>query len=845
MSGAERLVRLSLLDGYQVRWNAQTVARDVIQNFYDEVADFRAVEVTVRGGTITVRGPSVFELDYLRYIGATTKDAPERRSAGGFGEGFKICALVLLRDFGVTLEAGAGNWVIRPELVPMKLGRELCYRVTDLPAQAAGSFVRIQGASRALRNAFATGKELFLHADNPRLAKPIHVDREAGVGVYESPDSHRGDLFYRRQHRGTLAFRRGGALTFSLETRLDVLEGHRDRRDLRAAGPMVAQIARQLPDAVLRDVCLRLRRDWQSGGRVLTVLVRAAASRGIQLTFSRRWLARSQKHFRLNTHAENRGFHLGAVTLAAVGMPTVDARFGRLEQAREGTPVEQARMHVVADVYTALGGAPPPYKSFKVRDVPEGMNSVQWDGRACEVDATWLAAPFLDGLVPALGALARKAGVAARNNGDRLTALIRGALRHTGALEAWARRWEDAARDPAAELATPRFVPAEDSLSVLANTVWLYILAPPGFPPAEAFRDRAIALGDTLGLRVRPIWEAVCNELDALDHGARGVPTYALGRTELEAVRGARVGYRLRPWADAEGLAPSDEAVRAVLAPLAAQVAAGKQLHLGGRLRGNKAAALRWLARHEPHRHCVRVTQAALSKQLAGIYGQFPHALAAAISQGAHRRAREAQPELAEVDGWCRKVVDEVTAEMVDLAKDLREALRHLPAEEQEDVLSGLLDHAESYGGGHRPPEQIRALAGPVGVLAAAAAAAPLDNNCRLACLHHVRVTLLAAPDPTAPEALAAALRELDEVTALAVERHAQRDESGEPPSCYSFGSEVLNPLRPAAPVKVAQAGAEAAVRAAWEHALAGGCSRQEAAARALETARQFPADEA
>ena len=173
---AAEIVSLAILDRYRVKWSRETVARDIVQNFFDEVDDFREVtiETDERGGRVRVEGPSRFHHDYLRYIGGTTKRAPGRRTAGGFGEGFKICALVLLRDYSVDLVAGSGSWRIRPFFRKMKFGRELCYEVTRAVGKRAhpGSFVEIAGADRALVRAFAGAKELFRHAGNPRLGKP-------------------------------------------------------------------------------------------------------------------------------------------------------------------------------------------------------------------------------------------------------------------------------------------------------------------------------------------------------------------------------------------------------------------------------------------------------------------------------------------------------------------------------------------------------------------------------------------------------------------------------------------------------------------------------------------------
>ncbi len=278
------IIPLALLDGYKVRWSRETVARDIVQNFFDEVEDFRqvTVEVDAGRGTVEVRGPSGFDLEYLRYIGATTKVT--RRAAGGFGEGFKVCALVLVRDFHCVVTAGSRRWEIQPVLRPMKLGRELCYEVRTRPAEEAhpGSFVRIEGADARLCAVFAGAKALFRHPENPRLGRPIHVDAAAGIGVFEALDDKVGELYYRRQLRGTLRFAEGSALTFAFDARLDTLEGDRDRRDLALASPLVAAVAAGLPDEVLAQLIRRLRAYWHHGGKVLGALLGEARRRGLR-----------------------------------------------------------------------------------------------------------------------------------------------------------------------------------------------------------------------------------------------------------------------------------------------------------------------------------------------------------------------------------------------------------------------------------------------------------------------------------------------------------------------------------------------------------------------------------
>ena len=168
------VVPLALLAGYKVRWDRRTVARNVVQNFFDAAEDFGDVRIdTETPGRVRVEGPATFDMEYLRYIGATSKR--DTRAAGGFGEGFKICALVLLRDYGVGLRAGSGPWEIRPFFRPMKLGRELCYEVvrhapSRRPVRELGGDHRsgpraLRGVRRVARLVPPPGERAPLEAD--------------------------------------------------------------------------------------------------------------------------------------------------------------------------------------------------------------------------------------------------------------------------------------------------------------------------------------------------------------------------------------------------------------------------------------------------------------------------------------------------------------------------------------------------------------------------------------------------------------------------------------------------------------------------------------------------------
>ncbi|HEX7601532.1 MAG TPA: hypothetical protein VF316_08005, partial [Polyangiaceae bacterium] len=121
-------VRLNILRTYAVHWDEHTFVRDVLQNFFDASNDFEGITIAIEreGGVVRLEGPQRFDFDYVKYIGGTTK--ADGGFAGQFGEGFKVCALVALRDFGLHLLAGAGKWRIEPAFVKVRVGEELVYR---------------------------------------------------------------------------------------------------------------------------------------------------------------------------------------------------------------------------------------------------------------------------------------------------------------------------------------------------------------------------------------------------------------------------------------------------------------------------------------------------------------------------------------------------------------------------------------------------------------------------------------------------------------------------------------------------------------------------------------------
>jgi hypothetical protein len=574
----ERIARLSILDSYGVRWTRETFARDLLQNFFDAAADFRtvALDVRVEEGTVEIRGQETFDIDLLAYIGATTKTTGH--TAGGFGEGFKICALVGARDFGLTITAGSGGQEIAVFFDRVPLGRELCYRVTTREDPAAGSYVRLEGCDAACIAAFQAAPAMFRHPDNPALREPVVVDHAAGVGVYRAPEGRDGELYYRRQRRGTARFycsARERPLTLAHDGIIEALEGDRDRRDL-PAEPLARAVGEKLAPEDLHRVLLELMPYWKYGNDVLSGLLAAAVARKLCFTWPPRWLARSHKAPALVAFAERQGFSIALASFADVGMPTPTERYSNLE-TRAASALERAQFQVVADLYAGLLGKPAQVTELEVFDLEGSAVAGQHLGDKVIVGAELFAGGFdaVSGTI--LHELAHEAG----GEEDirflrRLTNLLGAAIREPEKIREARRRYaaarpararREAPKGPAQKEAyTPEHPPGgskEDVEGVICT-----VLVPPGFPPSERIvaAVRAAATDAGVGVWVMPVH--VSGPIGAVSWRAPGIPTLYIGGQDPEPLPEGRAtpGYHLRTYGpDGHALVPDHEALRAAI----------------------------------------------------------------------------------------------------------------------------------------------------------------------------------------------------------------------------------------------------------------------------------------
>jgi len=374
-------IPLNLLRSYGVRWDAQTFVRDLLQNFFDASHDFEGVNIDIHRsrGAVRIEGPVPFALDYVKYIGGTTK--AKGGFAGQFGEGFKICSLVALRDFGVRILAGAGQWRIEPAFRKVRVGEELVYRHTRGP-ELPGSFVELQNCSPELMDLIAEGRRFFRWSGNPSFGERLFS--EGAVHVYRSTRRH-GELYYGKQLRAEL-----WDLPFALclDSTLKRIRADRDRRELATnqVRIVMADIGTHLPLAIGMTIVNELEAHWRNGRSPLMWLIGGLAERH-QPSRAEAWPAGAPEAWvaeeyaprlqRANEFARRVGYQVADRTLAGLGM----RRAGEVwEQSIQLVPdsdltsVERARRLLLAMAAESIHRGTHPPLRFARMQTTEGLH---------------------------------------------------------------------------------------------------------------------------------------------------------------------------------------------------------------------------------------------------------------------------------------------------------------------------------------------------------------------------------------------------------------------------------------------------------------------------------------
>jgi hypothetical protein len=100
---------------YPVKWSMRKILRDYIQNFFDAVGteSFKdRFSGSYKDNTLIMQSDVAFDVDWLIYMGASSKRNTGKSYSGRFGEGFKVSSLVAYRDYNLEIVMESKDWRI-------------------------------------------------------------------------------------------------------------------------------------------------------------------------------------------------------------------------------------------------------------------------------------------------------------------------------------------------------------------------------------------------------------------------------------------------------------------------------------------------------------------------------------------------------------------------------------------------------------------------------------------------------------------------------------------------------------------------------------------------------------
>ncbi len=172
-----------------VRWNADKIARDILQNFYDghgQTLDGVRFSFTPNGKKVKVRisGDSTYTVDKAVYIGETTKRG-NARAAGNYGEGLKMCALKLLKDYDIgKMNIASDNWKLTYSLQNGSLTdkRVLSYSL-EKADKYNGNYVEFETDNKELLKSLRGAINKFYNSGNEHFKCPDFENDVLGIKI--------------------------------------------------------------------------------------------------------------------------------------------------------------------------------------------------------------------------------------------------------------------------------------------------------------------------------------------------------------------------------------------------------------------------------------------------------------------------------------------------------------------------------------------------------------------------------------------------------------------------------------------------------------------------------------
>lgn len=465
---------LGILDTYGADWSIEKSARDTLQNFFDgnnRTLDGVDVRVNQEGENYVIKISNHAEYDFRRlmHLGGTTK-ADDPFSTGGFGEGTKILALALLRDYDFSqVRFGSQNWELDFVLDELPVGeyveprKGLFAGLNQNKKNQKGNFIEFRTKNPEHVKSFVDAKELFFSSDNPDFQSPSldipgvggfkYLPREEG-----SRDTPKGNFYHVGQRRHFDKEEWKTVEHVNLWTYInDTLKKDRDRGVVTRREIEDKVIPRVL-DAASRDdlskLVYEMKPIWSGtwgfevGYKLLEGITKRLAKQDVKLKFDDKYLASTAFMSSIvRDNLEKQGYVICSGFLGDIGMKSAQDKFREMQQHyRINTlPDEEARINLL---YEAIAPFQRDRKDVWVFD-RQNENSIiqgQYDEEFVWLSRETLGKPFHEALATYLHEVDHKHGsdYSAEFSyalTDTLGTVIRGIIQQPDLYQRFEQRW--------------------------------------------------------------------------------------------------------------------------------------------------------------------------------------------------------------------------------------------------------------------------------------------------------------------------------------------------------------------------------------------------------------------
>ena len=188
-------IQSSVTTSWGVAWNADYIARDVIQNFRDaNKTEIESIKIETKNDQIVVSAKNTFDLRKLLFLGSNKSG--DDTMVGQFGEGFKAAQISMIKlGINETISTSGDQGVVitvGPEVVEDM--RPLVYHFFKINKRNQTQFI-VNTYNKDLKKAFDFGLNHFWYEKNSLISDLLHEYND--ISIYKSTKPKEGFLFYR------------------------------------------------------------------------------------------------------------------------------------------------------------------------------------------------------------------------------------------------------------------------------------------------------------------------------------------------------------------------------------------------------------------------------------------------------------------------------------------------------------------------------------------------------------------------------------------------------------------------------------------------------------------------